>query len=265
MNWELMRRGLAAQRRGIIGWSIALLLLAVTSMSAWPAMQSSGGLDTLLEGIPPEMLAAFGIEDLSTASGYLGANFYALICPILIAVMAILHMNALTAADEDAGRMELLLALPVSRGTVYLSRFVSVAVVVVFEAVLVGVIVWASAPVFDMELSTTGIAAVTAGVALLGLFHTALTLALAAWGLRSGAVLGISFAVLVAGYFVYAILPISGSLEKLAEFTPWYWAIGNEPLADGFGGWGLLYLGIGVVVFVVLALIGVSRRSIRTA
>lgn len=47
-------------------------------------------------------------------------------------------MNALTAADEDSGRLELLLALPVSRVSVYLSRFVAVVLVLVVVALLVG-------------------------------------------------------------------------------------------------------------------------------
>ena len=44
-------------------------------------------------------------EDLATAGGYLDGQMYALMLPLLLSGLAIAITSALTAGDEDAGRL----------------------------------------------------------------------------------------------------------------------------------------------------------------
>lgn len=265
MNMELLGRALGAQRRGALIWGLALLVLTGSVLAVWPAMSESGSLDSLVDGMSPELISALGLEALASPAGFLNGNLYALFLPLLFAVLGIMHMNALTAGDEDAGRLELLLALPVSRVSVYLNRFVAVAIVLAALALLIGVTVGFGAPAFDMDLDAEGVVAVTLNVFLLALFHAALALALAGLGLRAGVVLAGSFGVLVLGYLVYALAPMVEALDQFGSVSPWHWALSGHPLENGFDAAGIAMLVGGSVVLVGVGLVSVRRRTIRTA
>jgi ABC-2 type transport system permease protein len=213
----------------------------------------------------PELVAALGLEDLGSPAGFLNGNLYALLLPVLFATLGVLHLGALTAGDEDAGRLELLLALPVSRAGVYLSRLVAVVLVLAAVAVLVGATVGFGAVAFEMNVDATGVVAATLGIFLLALFHTALALALAGLGLRATAVLAGSFGVLALGYLAHSLLPMAGSLDQFAVVSPWHWALGSQPLLGGFDPAGSALLIGASTVFAVVGLVAFRRRTIRTA
>ena len=265
MRLELLTRAIAAQRRSAIVWALALLALTASVLAVWPAMNESGSLDSLTKGLSPELIAALGLGSLASPAGFLNGNLFALLLPLVFGVLGIMHTNALTAADEDAGRLELLLALPVSRVGVYLSRFVAVALVLAVNALLVGATVLFGAPAFDMELETEGVIAATLSLYLLALLHAGLVLALAGVGLRGGVVLAISFGVLVLGYLAHALLPMIESVSKLSGLSPWHWALGESPLENGYDWTGSGMLLASAALLVVIGLIGVRRRTIRTA
>lgn len=265
MNAELVNRGLGAQRRGALIWGIALLILTASVLAVWPSMRESGSLDALVSGMSPELISALGLEALASPAGFLNGNLYALLLPLLFGVLGVVHMNALTAGDEDAGRLELLLALPVNRVSVYLSRFVAVVLVLAAVGIVVGATVGFGGAAFDMELDAAGVVAVTVSVFLLALFHAALALALAGVGLHAGVVLAASFGVLIVGYLAHALLPTINSLSDLAAASPWHWALGEHPLENGFDGAGVALLVGGTILLVVVGLIAVRQRTIRTA
>lgn len=264
MNPVLVQDGLGAQRRGGLIWGGALLALTLSVLALWPSMKDSGSLDSLIEGLSPELIAAFGLADFGTPVGFLTGNLYALILPLAFCALGIMHATHLTATDEDAGRLELLFALPVGRASVYLSRFIAVALVLAVVSTAVGVTVGLGAPVFDMELDTSGVVGVTVALFLLALFHAGLAMALAGCGLRGPTVLAIAFGVLVGGYVVHAVLPIAAELADLKQTSPWYWALGGQPLADGLDAAGAGLLTAGSLLFLAVALLTISRRTIRT-
>lgn len=265
MNLELMTRALGAQRRGALIWAIALVALTGSVVALWPSMSESGSLDTLVEGLSPELVAAFGLADLGSAAGFLNGNLYALVLPLALSALGIMHANTLTAGDEDAGRLELLLALPVGRIAVYLTRFAAVAVVLAAVSAAVGTVVGLGGAALEMDLPADGVAAVTLGVFLLALSHAALAFALAGAGLRAPAVAGVTFGVLAAGYVGFAVLPMVESFEDAARASAWFWALGEQPLENGFDATGGAVLLAASLALVLVGLVAVRRRTIRTA
>lgn len=262
---ELLARGLGAQRRSALIWGAALVVLAVSVVSVWPSMRDSGSLESITTGLSPEMAAALGLSDYASPAGFLNGNLYAILLPLLFGALAIMSMNALTAADEDAGRLELLLALPVSRTATYLGRFAAVVAVLLLVSLAVALTVGLTAPALDMDLGTSGLVGVSLGLLLLGVLHAALVLALAGWGLRSGSVLAVAFGVLALGYLLHAFAPMVADGEAIARVSPWHWALGSDPLVNGVDGAGLALLGGVSVLLVVVGLVGVTRRTIRNA
>lgn len=265
MNLALVTNALRALRRSGLIWGGVLVALALSVVALWPSMNETDSLAALIGGLPPDLISAFGLEDFGSPVGYLNGQLYAVVLPLALSAMGIMHAAALTAGDEDAGRLELLLALPVSRAGVYVSRFVAVVLMLAAVSAVVGLSVWGTAVSVDMELDASGVVAVTVAVFCLALLHAALAFALAGCGLRAGAVLGGAFGILGLGYVGYAILPLVSGLADIARVSPWHWALAEHPLANGPDAAGAALLLAGTLVLVAIGLVAVGRRTIRTA
>jgi ABC-2 type transport system permease protein len=111
----------------------------------FPSISTSIDLDQYVEAIPPALRAAFGIESLGTIEGFLAAELYAFGWVLLLGLYLAYSAASVVADDVEDGRMDMLLALPVSRSKVVLEKFsallVTIAVVnlVLPVVVLVGV------------------------------------------------------------------------------------------------------------------------------
>ena len=110
---ELLTRGIHALRRSGIWWGLAIVTFSLVNLAFWPSLEGSEALDSL-EGMSEGLLEAFGAQNIATPAGYLDGQLFALMLPLLLSGMAIAGMTAITSGDEDAGRLELLHALPVT-------------------------------------------------------------------------------------------------------------------------------------------------------
>ncbi|MFI9286113.1 ABC transporter permease [Streptomyces werraensis] len=262
---EIFRRGVQIQKRTLIAWSAALVLLALSVAGAWPSMEKSGALEDFASGVSPEVATAFGIDQISSASGYLKGNLYAVLLPLLLGLMAVTATAALTGGDEEAGRLELLLALPVARRTVFLVRFLCVAFGLAVTSLLVWLSVYGSVVAFDMDVSGGGVAAVTLTVGLLAVLHAGVAYAVVGFGFGRGPALGVAAGVLVVGYLLHAIAPMSDALEPLSNISPWEWALGSDPLVNGVPWGGAALLLVLSVLVVAAGTHAVGRRDVKNA
>jgi ABC-2 type transport system permease protein len=262
---ELFRRGVHALRRSGFWWGLGVISLALVSVAFWPSLEGSPALTDLTES-SKALMEAFGASDLSTAAGYLDGQMYALMLPLLLSGLAIATTNALTAGDEEAGRLELLASLPVSRTALWLARLAaSVAMLASVTALTALVVALSLAPFSLDDIGVGRIVVATFACGALGLFHGAVTYAVAGAGGSRALAVGVSVAVAVAGYVASYLLPLSDALEGLRRFSPWYWAIGTQPVSNGIDvGWMLLLLAA-TATLVAYGTIAVNRRDLRGA
>lgn len=262
---SLFYSSLFAQRRTALLWSGALALLTLSVVAVWPSMSSSGSLDELVNSVSPEVAIALGLQDYGTPAGFLNGNLYAVFLPLLFGALGISVASSLLAGDEDAGRLELLFALPITRFSVYLSRFIAITGIIVLCALVTGLVVFVGGPVFDLDLSNAGIIAVSWSMFLIGLLHAAIVLALSGIGLRAPVAMAITGAVLAIGYLLHAVAPLSEDFKSLQKFSPWYWALRENPLVNGFDLIGTGILLVLVLIALSVGLIAITRRTIRNA
>jgi ABC-2 type transport system permease protein len=246
-------------------WGLGIVALALVSVAFWPSLEGTKALTDMVES-SKELMEAFGAQNLATASGYLDGQMYALMLPLLLSGFAIAVITALTSGDEDAGRLELLEALPVTRPSVWLTRLAAVVVGVVAIALLTALVVSASITPFSLHGVTVGrIFVVTFACAALALFHAAVAYAVGGAGGSRGLSVGVAIAVLVAGYVASYLLPLSDALAGFRKLSPWYWAIGNQPVTEGLPGAWIVLLLVATAALVVFGTIAVTRRDVRSA
>jgi ABC-2 type transport system permease protein len=262
---ELARRGLHALRRSTTWWAIGIAAFGLVNIAFWPSLEQSDSLASL-EDVSGDLLEAFGAQNLSSPAGYLDGQMFALMLPLLLSGMAIAMVSGLTAGDEDAGRLELLHALPVARRAVWLSRFGSVALASAVVGLVVTGVTLVSVAVFSLDGVGAGrVAAATFACVALGAFHAAVAYLLAGLGRSRGQSAAGAVLVLVVGYLVSFVLPLADSLRDARRFSPWWWAIGEQPVSSGVDLWSLLVLVAVSALLVAGGTLAVEHRDIRSA
>ncbi|MEE9417235.1 MAG: ABC transporter permease subunit [Acidimicrobiales bacterium] len=257
MLTSIFSKGLWDSRRSLLGWTVAIVAVGCGYSAFWPTIDRPE-IQEALDSYPQGLLDALNYDDISTAAGYLTASVYGLVVAILLVVYAVSAGARAVAGDEEAGRLDLIAAHPVSRTRLGLQRCAAVLV----SVILVSFIFWlamlalASPANFD-DISVAQFAAMHLHLALFGGFFGALTYAVgAATGARSLA-LGTGSAVAVLGYLANGIIPTVDGLEWVENLSPFGWLTGSDPLRNGvdvadcalMGGLAMLLVAIGTWVF----------------
>jgi len=258
----LLRHDLSALRRSTIWWTVGIVSLSLVNVAFWPSLEGSEAMEAFDD--MGALLEAFGAQDLASPAGYLDGQMFALMLPALLAGMALASLSGKTAGDEGAGKLEVLLALPVRRSSVWLARWVASMISLAVVATAAGGLVVVTRPVFSLdEVGVGALLGATAGCAVLAAFTSSIAYAAAGAGASRGKAAGLAVAVIVTSYVMAYLAPLSERLEWVRSWSPWHWALGEQPVSDG-AAIGPLF---GVLVLIA-ALVGggtlaVERRDIH--
>lgn len=257
----VLRRWLAEGWRGLVGWSVGLIAVALVYLPLFPSMQSPE-LTGLLESLPPELVRTLGYEDITSGAGYAQATFFGLIGFVLVTIAGIGWGGSFIAGAEESGRLELTLAHGVARVQYALESAAALVLKLIGLGLVALVAVWLINGPAGLGLEFGNLLAVTSSLVGVGLFSA--TGALAAGtitGRRSWAV-GAGAGIAVVGYVLQAVANNSEELEWLRRFSPFDWAFGGAPLANGMDGAGLALLGGGSAALIAVATVGLTRRDV---
>lgn len=257
----IFRRWLIDGWRGLVGWALGCAAVIFLYLPLYPAMRTPE-LTSLLDSLPPELVRTLGYDDITTGAGYVQATFFGLIGFVLIAIATIGWGAAAIGGAEESGRLELVLSHAVGRARYALESALALLVKLIVLGAVVWVLVWALNGPAELDLDPVGLLAVT--IAWMGIGALCATVALAVgaltgrriWGIGAGA------AVAVAGYVLQAVANNSEQLDRLRVFSPYEWAYGASPLADGFDAVGLALLWGGSALFTLVAVAALSRRDV---
>ena len=262
---ELVLGPLRQMRRSLLGWAIGLGSLVAVTVAFWPAFRGSSGISEAIDQLPSGIIDAFGLAGFGTPAGFLRGNLYEFIVPLLLAVAAVAAANGLTAAEEDAGRMETYLSQPVTRQSVFLGRTVALLAWLVVMTGFILLVQLASDAVVGLEIDPMRVVSTVVLCGFLALLFGTLALAVAGWLPRPSLVLAIGIAAAVGGYLIAALFPLSDPLKPVSNLSPWKWALGGDPLVNGAEPWRYVALIVPVLALVALALAGFVRRDVRAA
>jgi ABC-2 type transport system permease protein len=261
MSARVMMRWLRTHRGGLLGWSVGLAAVSAMYLSFYTSVALDQELlDQYMEAFPPEMTTALGFDELSSPAGYAQSTIFNLLGLVLILIAGMTRGTRAIAGDEQTGSLETEVTAAVDRRQVYVGRALAVTTfVVVLGLVVAAVMVLINGPA-RLDLPLANIAAGVVALTLLGLVHALIALAVGAATGRPAIALGVAIVVAVAGYLANSIGP--SVIEGIERFSPFHWAYGNTPLADGFdwGGLGLLTL-LGVIAFIA-GLVTFPRRDL---
>jgi ABC-2 type transport system permease protein len=209
-------------------------------------------------------LVAFAkLDNITSAKGFLDARFFMLM-PILLGIFAALAGSGLLVHDEEMGRLDLLLAYPVSRRAVFFGRLAALLLVLlgILAAGWVGMaagILW-----FSLDLAPAALVLPFLSLLAIVLLTTGLAL-LFSMVLPARRFAGIAAAlVLVASFFLTGFARVDESLVPLARLLPLHYFQGAEAI-DQFNVTWFAGLLLAALVCIGLACWRFEARDIRVA
>jgi ABC-2 type transport system permease protein len=261
---ELVAGPFQAMRRSVVWWSAALAGLVILTDLFWPVFKGSTGISDALNKLPAGILAAFGLQDFGSPAGYLRANLYEILVPILLVAAGVTFVGAQTAGEEAAGRLELYLTQPVSRPAIYLGRALAGQLGLIVVAVVLTLVQIASDAVVGLEIPLGNLASTIALSTCLAALFSSLAFAIACARPQPSLVYGAGIEVAVASYLVVALFSFSPVLEPWSHLSPWSWVLGGDSLEQATALWRYVVPVIAAVVLILIGLRMVARRDIAS-
>jgi ABC-2 type transport system permease protein len=168
MSWTLLRGTLQQRRSSIFWFCISLVLYSWMMVWFWEQMGSQYA--QMVENFPSEFLVLFGGSEVSFASmgGFFQVEYLGLMWMIIIAAAVVLFAGKAFSGEISAGTMELLLAQPLSRARVAITRVVAFVCYAVLLNAATFVPIQVFGPAYGVELK----AEVFWTVSALGLLFT---------------------------------------------------------------------------------------------
>lgn len=262
---ELVALPLRQTRRAVFWWSLGLAAMVALTMAFWPAFKDAPFVNEAMKMIPEPLAKAFGLENILAPEGYLKGNLYAIMVPLLFVFAVVMAVNGQTASEEAAGRLELYLSQPVSRGALFLGRWVaaSAGLVVIAAVTLVTQVV--SDAIVSIDVPFGRLFETLLLSTLLALLHGALAYAVAGARARPSLVLASGTTLAIAGYLVSVLFALSPDLAWLRHLSPWDWALGGDPLTHGGEPWRYLALLVPTAALVAAGTMAFGRRDVNAA
>jgi ABC-2 type transport system permease protein len=148
---ETLRRGC----RGMIFWGLGLGLLGFVITVIIPNMDVLKQFQTLMSTMPG-LVKALGMEDagqMMTPEGLISAGYFGRVL-LIVALYAVFAGLDITANDEDAGIMDMLLSLPVPRSRIILEKFMAYTLMLVVIVALGFVGIYLSGVSSPLQVNT---------------------------------------------------------------------------------------------------------------
>lgn len=265
MPTDVLVESLRERMRSVLWWTLGLVLLIAVTIAFYPSVRDDPALSDYAKDLPESLRALFagGELDLASPTGYLNSQVFALTAPLVLLIFAIGAGSWAVAGEEERGTLELVVAHPVHRRDYVVQRFFALAVLVGVLGIALLAAVAVGSVLVDLDIAFGRLVAASVSVALLALVFG--SLALAAGAIRPGRAqaIAISAGAAVIAWLLDGLGQAVDALDAWRPLSPYYQALGQNPLRDGapWGGWSIL--AIATLVLILFGAIGLERRDIR--
>jgi ABC-2 type transport system permease protein len=255
-DWSL--RSVYARSVGMIAIPAVWWTLGIAGFAGWMVVvvhQTEARMSTIFASSPTAatLIRNLGGGDASLNAGFLSALFVLL--PLFLMAFAVTQVNR-WAADEQDGRLDLVLTTPQSRLWVLLGRFAALGTATVAIGVITLLASAVAAAATGLKLDSGNLVGATLGMIPLGLLVAAIGYLASGW-LRTAADTGLLSFLLVIWFFISFIGPELKLPDATLRLSAFYYY--GTPLVHG------LALGpmLGVVAVSALALALGTLRFVR--
>ncbi len=262
MNLSIARLDLRLRRRAMIGYAVGLAAYAFAIVALYPSFKNDAGLDQLAES-NSALMAAFGVSgSLTSPVGWLDANLFNNFLPLIVIILTVGYGAWCIAGQDEDGTLALTVTLPVTRLRIVTDKTLALvaqalpAVLLTFLCVLAG-------RAFQLPVGVGSLIAVSTATLLLAVDFGALALLVGVLTGSRGLALSIASAVAAAAYLISSLAPAISWLDPVKQLSPFYWALGGDPLQNGLPIGSVLALFGTAFVLVVASVLALRRGDVH--
>jgi len=263
---NLFAKTLRDDRRSLLWWGGITALLAFLITLLYPTYRDQAAtFEEFWKDAPAIMRSFFGEQfDFGSPEGFLSAEIYSTMAPLIFAIFAIAAGSRAIAGEEQDGTLEILLAQPIPRRRIVLHKFAAMATTSLLLAITLAVALLAGSAVVGMEIDAARLFGATLLTALLGLTFGSIALLIGSAMRGKGRAIGIATGLAVGTFLLNGLAPLVSWLEPLRVLSPWYWFTRSTPLQNGLAAADVAILSGIVLVAAALATVAFERRDIAT-
>ena len=229
----IFARALREERGALIGWTIGVVAFCLVMLSIFPSIHGNVNFSKLLDAYPEALRKMFQVENYTTGPGYLRAEVFSFVAPLLLTLFAVLWGSDLSAGEEERRTIDLLLANPVSRRRFVLEKWLALIVGTVILAVALEVALGVVGPLFKLHVAWSRLTAEVLGSWLFAIAFGTLALSLGAATGRRGLARGITTTLALASYLLSTLSNLVSWLRPVRNLSLWQHTLGVDPLGTG--------------------------------
>lgn len=254
----------ARQRaRGTMTLVVVLSFYLYVLVYMFPTISSVGdAFEEYTQALPDAIRASFGVESITTIEGFLSVEIYQFIWVLMMGLYFTYLGGALIAEEIESGRIDLLLATPISRKRFVVEKYLSLLVPILAVNLVMPVVVLAGVTSVGETLSTMDLVALHALSIPYLLVTAAIGLALSVLFDRSDIPQRVGLGVLF-GLFTLESVTIDSDYDWLGRVSPTHYFDPTEILVNGeYDVAGALVLIAAAAVLVILSTEWFRRRDV---
>lgn len=250
--------------RSLLWWVLGVVALVAMVDAFYPSIAGDPALDEVMQQIPESLRPLIGPDDLTSPIGYLSSQLYLFFLPAVLLVFAIGRGTSALAGEEEDHTLDLLLAQPVSRTSLYVQKVAGIlfGILVLCLASLLPTLALAGPTGLDLPVS--GLVSVTLQMFAFLVLFAVLAMSVSTMAGRKGVGIAVSAGAAFATFLIDGLGQSIDWLEILRPLTPWRWYDATAALSDGFVWGSLLVLVVTSIVIAALGLLAFQRRNLRS-
>ncbi|CAN5433872.1 hypothetical protein BH10ACT1_BH10ACT1_22830 [soil metagenome] len=257
------QRSLHEERRAVAGWSVGLAAAVGLEIALFPTIRAND-MAKVLDSYPEALRRLFSLNDFSTGTGFVNAELFSLVVPLMLVIFAILWGSDGIAGEEERRTLDLLLAAPISRRRVLLEKAAATAVGVASVGSVVLLVLLVGDAAADLGIGAVHLIAAVGSTVGLAILFGWIALGMGAATGHRGLARGASAVLAVAAYLLSSLATLVPGLRPWRTASPWYHALGVDPLAKGTTvGHVTVLLGLGACALVAGSA-AFTRRDVAT-
>lgn len=221
------------QRHSLPGWAAGIATLVLLESALWPSISGMSGFDSYLDQFPAALKEMFAMDRMATGAGFLDAELFSLMLPMLFLVAAISLGARMIAGEEEAGTLDLLVVTPLTTSRLYLHCALALVVSMGSLAVATWVAVMTGDALFDLGVTPANVAGAAIAMWLLSCEFGLLTLTAGALTGRRGVAVAVGSGLALIAYLLYVGGLFLDELAAVAAASPFHQALRDGPLLSG--------------------------------
>lgn len=248
----------------ILGWSLGIMFIVFITTALYDSFTQTG-FEEVISSMPEQLRGLLGSADnYKSIGGYLAQQIFGLKVVMFLVVMSVLLFISVSATDEDSGRMQTMLTLPVTRTKVYFQKWLAVLFSIGIVNIALLIALYVGLGVIHKEADDTR---VIESVANLWLACSTVGVIGFSIAMLTGKK-GLSIAV-ASGYALFCIImsslaPAVDGLKDIDKASLLHYYNNPQIMQHGLDISHMVILIITLLMFTLIGWLGFTRRSINT-